>query len=128
MVSAFTKSLFFFLFSATLLLSMFITTGQAQCTLNDFTIGTVRTNQLVQGKSEWNVTVINTCDCGVQQIWLNCKGFQTVEPIDPKTLSKQGDRCLLIDGDLLPSQTSVSFAYAWDPPFLLSPAETTSVC
>ncbi|XP_071721875.1 protein TAPETUM DETERMINANT 1-like [Rutidosis leptorrhynchoides] len=107
---------------------IYLLAGKAQCTLNDFTIGTVRTDTLIGGKSEWKVTVINTCHCGVQQIYLNCKGFQTVEKIDPNIFSVHGDRCLLIGGKLLPSKGSVNFAYAWDPPFLLSPAATTSAC
>lgn len=100
------------------------------CSLDDINIGTVRSGMEVKGKPEWNVTVINNCGCAQKAIKLSCKGFQTVEPLDPSTLlkSKQGDTCLLINGSSLEGFDSVRFSYAWDPPFLLLPVDSLISC
>ncbi|PON71323.1 Beta-1,3-N-Acetylglucosaminyltransferase family protein [Parasponia andersonii] len=94
------------------------------CSLNNINIGTVRSGREIGGKSEWNVTVINNCGCPQKQIKLGCKGFQTVEPVDPATffILDGGDgQCLLVNGSTLEGFASVGFSYAWDPPFLLLP-------
>ncbi|XP_030548356.1 uncharacterized protein LOC115753733 [Rhodamnia argentea] len=86
----------------------------------------VRTGRIVQDKPEWKVTVINNCTCAQSGIKLKCAGFQSTEPVDPSMFAKQGDRCLLNSGKALAPHGSVSFSYAWNPPFLLWPAESVS--
>lgn len=100
------------------------------CSINDINIGTVRSGREIEGKPEWNVTVINNCGCSQKSINLSCKGFQTAEPVDPLTLlkSKQGDTCILINGSSLDGFQSVRFSYAWDPPFLLLPLDSSITC
>ncbi|XP_022756301.1 uncharacterized protein LOC111304047 [Durio zibethinus] len=104
-----------------LLLSL-VSQGICLCTLNDIIVGTVRTGKEIQGKPEWKVTVTNNCKCTQHELKLACKGFQSVETVDPNILEKQGDNCLVIKGNALKGFTSVSFAYARDPPFLLWPS------
>ncbi|EOY29421.1 Uncharacterized protein TCM_036965 [Theobroma cacao] len=57
---------------------------------------------------------------------ISCHHYQSLtnlrKIVDPNILEKQGDNCLLIKGNSLRGFSTVSFAYAWDPPFLLSPA------
>ena len=104
--------------------------GVYGCTLNDFTIGTVRSGRQIQGKPEWDVTVINNCACPQKLIKLACKGFQAAESINPSILSKEaGDKCLLIAGNSLAgsASTSVKFSYAWDPPFTFFPSEAITI-
>ncbi|CAK7329553.1 unnamed protein product [Dovyalis caffra] len=112
-------------FVATLLLCL-ATEGLCACSLNNINIGTVRSGRQISGKPEWNVTVVNNCQCAQSQIKLSCMGFQTVENIDPSILVKQGDACLLINGNSLEKSASVKFSYAWDPPFLLLPLGSVS--
>ncbi|RDX88259.1 hypothetical protein CR513_30171, partial [Mucuna pruriens] len=98
--------------------------GSCDCSLNNINIGTTRSGREIQGKPEWNVTVINNCNCEQSQIKLSCKGFQSAESIDPSILSIDGDSCLLINGNPLKGSDAVNFSYAWDPPFLLLPASS----
>ncbi|KAJ6409880.1 hypothetical protein OIU84_009380 [Salix udensis] len=104
-----------------LLFLCLVTRGLCDCSLDKINIGTVRSGREISGQAEWNVTVVNNCQCPQSQIQLSCTGFQTVENIDPSILSKQGDTCLLINGSSLLASASVDFSYAWDPPFLLLP-------
>ncbi|GKV03231.1 hypothetical protein SLE2022_034900 [Rubroshorea leprosula] len=109
-------------FVAILLLLSLVSKGFGECSLNDINVGTVRSGREVEGKPQWDVTVVNNCKCPQSQIKFACKGFKTVEPINPLILAKQGDECLLINGKTLPGFATVKFSYAWDPPFVLFPS------
>ncbi|KAG6591555.1 hypothetical protein SDJN02_13258 [Cucurbita argyrosperma subsp. argyrosperma] len=102
--------------------------GAGSCSLDTINIGTQRSGRVIGGQPEWNVQVINNCDCPQKQIVLSCPGFQTVEPVDPSIVSKQGDACLLINGGIVQPGSSVQFSYAWDPPFILFPRFSVSQC
>lgn len=108
----------------------FINKGSAtgNCSLDTINIGTQRSGREIGGLPEWNVQVINNCACLQKQIVLSCPGFQTVEPVDPSILTKQGDACLLINGGIVLSGSAVSFSYAWDPPFIMFPRSSVSQC
>lgn len=98
------------------------------CSLDTINIGTQRSGREIGGQPEWNVQVINNCDCPQKQIVLSCPGFQTTEPVVPSILSKQGDTCLLINGSTVQPRASVSFSYAWDPPFIMFPRFSVAQC
>ncbi|KAK9266380.1 hypothetical protein L1049_021641 [Liquidambar formosana] len=98
------------------------------CSFNDIGVGQVRSERLIQGKPEWNVTVTNNCSCFQVLITLACKGFQSVEYVEPSILFKQGDICMLNKGHRLDGHASIAFSYAWDPPFLLMPVNSTVIC
>ncbi|KAL4650829.1 hypothetical protein ACB092_01G115500 [Castanea dentata] len=104
-----------------------ISKGFYACSLDNININTIRSGREIQGKPEWNVTVINNCNCPQLLIKLSCKGFQTVENVDPSILSIMDDKCLLIRGKPLEGFASVKFSYAWDPPFILLPSESIVV-
>ncbi|XVF35628.1 hypothetical protein REPUB_Repub18cG0162500 [Reevesia pubescens] len=101
---------------------LILNVGFCLCSVNDITVGSVRTGKEIQGKPEWKVTITNNCKCNQHQLRLACKGFQSTETVDPNILLKQSDNCLLLKGNALKGFSSVSFAYAWDPTFLLSPS------
>ncbi|KAL3746529.1 hypothetical protein ACJRO7_015482 [Eucalyptus globulus] len=107
-----------------ILLLSFITKGLCASSLENITVGTVRTGEIIQGKPQWSVTVINNFACAQSGIKLECAGFQSTEPVNSSIFAKQGDRCLVNGGKALAPQGSVSFSYAWYPPFLLRPAES----
>ncbi|KAH6761416.1 hypothetical protein C2S51_018365 [Perilla frutescens var. frutescens] len=113
---------------ATFSLLCFISTAFGECGLNDFVIGTVRSGRQIQGKPEWNVQVVNKCNCSQSNIVLTCKDFQTVEPVDPSIFQKNSDSCSVNGGRPLRPQADVKFSYAWDPPFFLFPLSTKSLC
>ncbi|KAJ4835930.1 hypothetical protein Tsubulata_039734 [Turnera subulata] len=106
---------------AILLFCLLFTKAFGACTLDNINIGTVRSGREIRGQPEWNVTVINNCPCPQSQIKLSCVGFQSATNVDPSIFLKQDDLCLLINGNPLQPFASVSFSYAWDPPFLLLP-------
>ncbi|CAI0376922.1 unnamed protein product [Linum tenue] len=84
-------------------------------------IGTVRSGREFKGQTEWNVTFTNRCKCPIKTIVLSCQGFQSAEPVSPSVLKVNGDQCLLYDGLQLKAGGSLSFSYAWDSPFNLTP-------
>ncbi|KAK7279069.1 hypothetical protein RJT34_24113 [Clitoria ternatea] len=114
----------FMCLTSILFLTLIIIKGSCDCSLNNINIGTTRSGREIQGKPEWNVSVINNCSCDQSQIKLSCQGFQSAETIDPAILSMEGDSCLLINGNSLKGFATVNFSYAWDPPFLLLPTSS----
>ncbi|XP_027367494.1 uncharacterized protein LOC113873539 [Abrus precatorius] len=116
-----------FTYPISILFLTLIIKGSCDCSLNNINIGTRRSGREIQGKPEWNVTVINNCSCAQSQIKLACKGFQSAESIDPSVLSMTGDSCILINGNPLNGFATVNFSYAWDPPFLLLPTSSVLV-
>nr|XP_023913733.1 uncharacterized protein LOC112025311 [Quercus suber] len=101
--------------------------GFCACSLDNININTIRSGRVIKDKLEWNVTVINTCNCPQKLIKLTCNGFQTVENVSPSILSKVGDKCLLIGGKELVKSTSVKFSYAWDSAYIFWPSESNIV-
>ncbi|KAG2245285.1 hypothetical protein Bca4012_022613 [Brassica carinata] len=97
-----------------LLLSM-VSQGQCRCRVGDLRIGAVRTMRQIAGQPEWKVTVVNTCNCPQKQVFLSCGGFSPVNPVKPWLLRPQGNKCLLINGEVLRAGATVEFAYAGQP-------------
>nr|XP_004488710.1 uncharacterized protein LOC101488567 [Cicer arietinum] len=97
------------------------------CSLNDFTIGTTRSGKEIGNMPEWNVVVINNCNCTQSHITLSCVGFKTLEPVDPSILSvTDNNSCLLIKGNPLPGHGTVKFSYVWYPPFIMRPTSSST--
>ena len=99
-----------------------------QCELKDITIGTERTSSVIQGKQEWNVSVINTCKCPQQALMVSCNGFQTAEKVDPEVFAPNGDNCSVNGGRPIAPFSAVQFLYAWDPPFIFVPVSSQVNC
>ncbi|XP_076957419.1 uncharacterized protein LOC143632888 [Bidens hawaiensis] len=102
--------------------------GFGQCGLKDITIGTERTTAQIQGKQEWNVSIINTCKCPQQALTVSCDGFQTVEKVDPNVFAPVGNKCSVNGGKPVAPFGTVQFLYAWDPPFIFVPISSQVVC
>lgn len=111
---------------AVLSILCFISTAYGEYGVKDLV--TVRSGRQIQGKPEWNVQIVNKCNCSQSNIFLSCQGFQTVEPVDPAIFSKHGDQCSVNKGLPIASKKEVTFSYAWDPPFFLFPLSTRSLC
>lgn len=87
------------------------------------------TGKLVKNKKQWNVTISNDCDCTRLYTKLSCRGFKTVEDIDPEILSKSGSQCDLQNVHPIYARDKLNFTYAWDTAFhfkLLSSTITRS--
>lgn len=64
-------------------LTLTLPAASGKCRLNDFVIGTVRSGNTRAGATEWNVEIVNNCNCAQSNVLVSCQGFQTVEPINP---------------------------------------------
>ncbi|KAK1382893.1 hypothetical protein POM88_020628 [Heracleum sosnowskyi] len=94
-----------------ILLFSFVSKGLCDCDKNNIIVGTVNSGTTVGGKDVWNVEVINNCTRFQRSIILQCTGFQTALPIDPRLLKKEDDHCLLNQGQPLPPFNSIKFNY-----------------
>lgn len=84
----------------------------------------------MKGKQEWNVTMLHTCkECSMGNIsFTNCKDWQTVEYVDPAIFSKNGNTCLLKNGQFLKPGEHVDFSYAWDSAVYWVPSHADVLC
>ncbi|TKY59944.1 TAPETUM DETERMINANT 1 [Spatholobus suberectus] len=101
--------------------------GYSQCSLRDLSISQFRTGVRVQGKPEWSVTIANKCPCVQKNVILNCKGFQSVEHINPSLLRVSHNVCLVNGGQSIYGNV-VKFTYVWDQAFPLNPISSEISC
>ncbi|WVZ16435.1 hypothetical protein V8G54_009607 [Vigna mungo] len=111
---------------ATILLAL-VSQGYSQCSLSDIHVDQKGTGRKVNGKPEWTVTITNRCACVQTNVQLNCKGFQTVEAVDPQFLKVSGDVCLVNSGKPL-FNGAIVFGYASDTQFPLNPISSNINC
>ncbi|KHN28322.1 hypothetical protein D0Y65_028276 [Glycine soja] len=104
-----------------------VSKGYSQCSLHDIHISQKQTGATIHGKKVWSVTIANWCSCYQSNVMLNCKGFQSVEPIDPQFLKIFGNVCLVSNGQPLFRGVTV-FNYAWDKPFPFIPISSKITC
>ncbi|CAN1140276.1 TPD1 protein homolog 1 [Linum perenne] len=108
---------------------MFNLVGLCDCDLNSLTIGTTRSGNTRQGEPEWNVQIINNCGCPISNLIVTCKGFATVEKVNPALFRPiNSNNCLVNSGNAIPPSASVKFSYAWSSPTILFPATLTGPC
>ncbi|XVE66402.1 hypothetical protein DITRI_Ditri08aG0077500 [Diplodiscus trichospermus] len=91
--------------------------GHCQCSLEQVSIIQTQTGKIVENQPEWKVVISNGCVCSLSELKISCRGFQTVEPIDPSILSKSGDECLINNGEPVAPLSDFTFNYAWDESF-----------
>ncbi|XP_057416331.1 uncharacterized protein LOC130710952 [Lotus japonicus] len=103
-----------------------ISQGYGQCSFKDLSLLQTDTGNIVQGKPEWIVSITNKCACVQSNIKLYCRGFKTVEKIDPSLLQVLGDECHINNGN--PIHDAFSFTYAWDRPTSLFPISSQISC
>ncbi|KAK7386784.1 hypothetical protein VNO78_27120 [Psophocarpus tetragonolobus] len=106
-----------------------ISKGYSTCSLEDISLTQTKTGVTIQGKPEWSVTITNKCPCAQKNIVLDCQGFQTVERIDPSLLdvdAKSG-ACVVKPNQLI-YKDPVTFKYAWDNSFPLTPTFSQRFC
>lgn len=103
-------------------------TGLCQCELTNLKVSQNPTGVKIQDAPEYEVTVLNDCICSQLQVKLNCAGFDTTEQVNPEILSKDGDLCLLNNGQPIYGQASFKFKYAWTSSFALTPSSSQISC
>ncbi|XP_008219692.1 PREDICTED: uncharacterized protein At1g05835-like [Prunus mume] len=116
------------LFSAILLLILLSKGMSQRCSTNDLQISQDKTGVLVQAQPEFEVKVLNACPCLQGNVKLGCNGFQTTDEVNPLTLLKSGNECLLNNGSSLIPFSQISFKYAWDTQFSFKPVSSEINC
>ncbi|KAI9125538.1 hypothetical protein K1719_002956 [Acacia pycnantha] len=111
-----------------LVLLSLVAHGKAQCSLRDISVSQHKTGATVQNKPEWMVTIENKCTCVQLNLKLKCGGFQTVENIDPSVFKVSSDGLCLVNNGQSVYNKPVTFKYAWDNSFPLTPSSSTIAC
>ncbi|WVZ21840.1 hypothetical protein V8G54_000384 [Vigna mungo] len=106
---------------------IFVSQGYSQCSLKDLSVSQSATGVKVQGKEEWSVTIINKCPCVQKNVLINCKGFQSVERINPSVFKVSKNGCIVNNGEAV-YRDAVKFKYAWDHQFPLNPISSDIFC
>ncbi|CAN1170436.1 hypothetical protein LINPERHAP2_LOCUS29002 [Linum perenne] len=114
-------------YTMAIVLLLLATKGSCDCDLNSVTIGTTRIGYTRQGEPEWNVQVINNCECPISNLVLTCTGFASKVN---QSLFKQidGNNCLVNGGNVIPPLAYVRFSYATASPTIFSPTTLTVLC
>ncbi|OVA01612.1 hypothetical protein BVC80_9073g46 [Macleaya cordata] len=84
----------------------------------------------VKGVFEYEVEILNHCEsCAVSNLVINCKEFQTIEPVDPLLCKELGDSiCLINGGDIITPGIPFRFRYAWERPASFTPRKLFTKC
>uniref|UniRef100_A0ACD5ZW86 Uncharacterized protein n=1 Tax=Avena sativa TaxID=4498 RepID=A0ACD5ZW86_AVESA len=111
-----TKVTIFLLVAALLICHLHI--GDAKtCKLSDIQISAAKTGKLVEGQSEYKVTIDNRCSCPQAGVKLRCLNFPSVEPVDGSKIRRVGSQlCLVANGGPITPGSPVTFTYAWKTP------------
>ncbi|XP_043700326.1 protein TAPETUM DETERMINANT 1-like [Telopea speciosissima] len=105
--------------------------GFCKCSIQSLKLIQIPTGKVVQGKSEFAVSVLNECSCKQGNIKVNCSGFQTTEVINPllfKNDECDRKKCVLLNGLPIGIHESIDFVYAWDTQFPFSVVYAEKAC
>ncbi|KAJ1275533.1 hypothetical protein BS78_05G143200 [Paspalum vaginatum] len=105
------------------LICCLVSTGNAQhghnggCHPSDIKISLKQTGKLVEGQSEYLVTIDNQCSCPQASVYVRCLGLPSVEPVDGSRIrAVDGQLCLVAGGGQIVRGSPVTFTYAWKTP------------
>ena len=75
------------------------------------------------GDTVFQVELKNLCPCAVRNVQLDARGFATTVDVDPAAFRADdgGVYYLVNSGQAIPSMATVSFQYAWDHFFQMTP-------
>jgi hypothetical protein len=74
------------------------------------------------GDTVFQVELKNLCPCAVRNVRLDARGFATTVDVDPAAFrADDGGVYLVNGGEPIPSMATVSFQYAWDHFFQMTP-------
>ncbi|CAO2141732.1 unnamed protein product [Urochloa humidicola] len=98
-------------------------TNGERCSTSSIQVQTINTGTTVAGGDTiFEVEVKNLCPCSVRNVRVNGGGFTTTVAVDPAMFrADDGGVYLVNGGEPIPSMGSVSFRYAWDHFFQMSP-------
>lgn len=73
------------------------------------------------------MSITNWCSCAQSKLKLDCRGFQSIKPIDSSILEVSDSDCLVNGGNPI-LDGAVEFSYAWDTPFSFHPISSDNSC
>ncbi|KAL9330830.1 hypothetical protein ACSQ67_000440 [Phaseolus vulgaris] len=97
------------------------------CSLKNISITQTETGVKVLGKPQFAVKITNNCACVQLNLILNCKGFKSVEKIDPSILKISPSGCLVNGGQAVYTDP-IQFNYASDKQFAFTPVSSQIAC
>ncbi|CAD6253954.1 unnamed protein product [Miscanthus lutarioriparius] len=94
-----------------------------RCDTSSIQVDTINTGTIVTGGDTiFVVEVKNQCPCAVRNLRLGGRGFATTVDVDPAAFrTDDGGVYLVNGGEPIPSMATVSFQYAWDHFFQMTP-------
>ncbi|CAL4993175.1 unnamed protein product [Urochloa decumbens] len=94
-----------------------------RCGTSSIQVQTINTGATVAGGDMvFEVEVKNLCPCSVTNVRLDGEGFATTVEVDPAVFrAEDGGVYLVNGGEPIASMAAVSFRYAWDHFFQMSP-------
>ncbi|KAG0474074.1 hypothetical protein HPP92_015931 [Vanilla planifolia] len=101
------------------------------CNLSSISVEQRTLGRVVNGKAEYEVVVLNSCICSQSSLLLSCRGFNTVEPVDPQVFGKvdgEEDECVVNNYAPVFQGNPVAFRYAWDRKIELRPLSSVISC
>ncbi|KAL5205145.1 hypothetical protein ABZP36_010016 [Zizania latifolia] len=100
------------------------TNGEERCTASSsIDVRTINTGAEAGGDTVFEVQVKNLCPCSVRDVRLDGGGFATTVEVDPSVFRAADDGAvyLLNGGEPIASMATVTFHYAWDHFFQITP-------
>ncbi|XP_021843065.1 uncharacterized protein [Spinacia oleracea] len=102
--------------------------GSSICTNANLKINQVWTGTRIEGKSNFEVSIENTCSCVFVDVVLSCDGFQPQEPIDNSILKKDGSDCTINNGNAIAPSSTFKFKYSSDKMYNFSLKNSQIAC
>ncbi|CAL4993178.1 unnamed protein product [Urochloa decumbens] len=94
-----------------------------RCNTSSIQVETFNSGIMVSGGDMvFEVVLKNLCPCAVRNVQLDARGFSTTVDVDPAAFrADEGGAYLVNGGEPIPSMAAVSFRYAWDHFFQMTP-------
>ncbi|KAK3120171.1 hypothetical protein QOZ80_9AG0682990 [Eleusine coracana subsp. coracana] len=94
-----------------------------RCGTSNIQVETINTGVMVSGGDMvFEVEVKNLCPCTVRNVRLDGRGFASTVDVDPAVFhTDDGNFYLVNGGEPIASMATVSFRYAWDHFFEMTP-------
>ncbi|RCV38241.1 hypothetical protein SEVIR_8G133100v4 [Setaria viridis] len=98
-------------------------TSGERCNTSSIQVETFNSGVVVSGgDTVFEVQLKNLCPCAVRNVQLDARGFATTVDVDPAAFrADDGGVYLVNGGEPIASMATVSFQYAWDHFFQMTP-------
>ncbi|ERN06291.1 TPD1 protein homolog 1 [Amborella trichopoda] len=89
-----------------------------KCGPSDIRVTQSKTGEVVEGQSQFEVTISNTCACPQSNVKIGCSGFSSVGPSPNPSVFRMLDdsTCIVNDGKPIANGSPVKFTYAFATP------------